>query len=280
MSEQTTLTDLTDVETPAANEEPPASPPDDDQSPTRSTLIDSPANPALDAWVAERTAHEEPYGYCHLYLVSQSDLSGITHELRYETQIDLGAVGTPCVTTSMRGFGGVSREAVRDWLIDWLLTELETPYHERLRPIPLEHFRVFATDAACEYLAEHEIDIDTVDEQLHSLPEHQPSDEYLTTHRTLTALTEWLDDDDGLHAYERRIEATIRAQLDFTTRYGHQVPDPVPAYHDYSLTELKAFLTTVREQIDQTEQRCDNLRRTLKTIGTQWCDRIHATHFE
>jgi hypothetical protein len=139
---------------------------------------------------------------------------------------------------------------------------------------------VFVTKNANEYLLTHDIDSNPLCEEFYELPEHRPSEEYLAKRRTLTALAEWLKGDDGLAAYERRIEATIRARFGFTKRHGHQIPDPDPAYQDCSLNELHACLTTVREQIIQTEQYCDELSNALDALETQWRERIQTTHFE
>jgi hypothetical protein len=282
MADQTTLTDLLgDEPPPVAAEETNDEATDDEQPPTRSTLIEPADNIALDTWVAERTAADEPYGYCHLYLISHSDLHGVEHELRFEANIDLGAAGgTGTVTTSTESWGSVSVDAVHDWVIDWLLSELATPYHEDLRPIPVDNFRVFVTDNAHDHLADHDIDSNSLCEQLHGLPEHQPSTDYLTKYRTLTALNEWLNGDDGLSAYERRIEATIRARFGFTKRHGHQIPNPDPAYQDCSLDELHACLITVRKQISHTKQHRDELSSALDALETQWRERIQAIYFE
>jgi hypothetical protein len=282
MADQTTLTDLLDDEPPpVAAEETNDEATDDEQPPTRSTLIEPADNSALDAWVAKRIAADKPYGYCHLYLISHSDLHGVEHDLRFEAKIDLGAAGATCtVATSTESWGGVNVDAVHNWLIDWLLTELETPYHEELRPIPVNDLHMFITENAREYLADHEIDSDTLCKQLHGVPEHRPSEKYLTQHHTYTALSDWLNGDDGLYDHERRLEATIRARFSFLKRHGHQIPDPDPTYQNCSLDELHTCLTTVREQITQTEQHCDELSNALDTLETQWRKRIQTTYFE
>lgn len=281
MSNQTTLGDLGLTDVDESDSEPPTEC-NEASTPTRITLLNSPANPALDAWIADRHEQDEPYGYCHLYLQTHSDLSGVEYALRYEACIDCSAVEHSYhrPTTSVDSWGGGEVETIRDWLIDWLLNHLATPYHPELRPFPKTHLRVFISDAAREYLTDHDVAIDALREQFQTLDEHTATDEYLSQHRERRAIREWLRGDDGLKTHKHWIEATIRARFGFTARYNSHVPDPHPVYEPLSLDALRDCLKRIRAQIMTATDRRDDLREALSSAETAWIDQTKHDHFE
>jgi hypothetical protein len=258
------------------------SPDTTDSDTSGSSDITKLGNPAVESWVAERKDREEDYGYFHLFVIAKSDLSGVERQLHYEEERRLG-VGkdeTEHQYGSRWGRGGVRASETRDRFIDWKLSELATPYHPDLRTVAAENLRIFVADAARELLCEQNIDIDALVETLNHLDEHEPTDEQLAIRREYNEAYEAVVSGTApLKQQVRSIETTVRARFGFSRRYGGGVPDPHPDYQDLDPTALKQELESARNELEQTEQRKDDLNQEIAEDKTQWIEEMRTTLF-
>jgi hypothetical protein len=252
--------------------------PDSDTS--SSSDITKFGNPAVESWVAECKDREEDYGYFHLFVIAKSDLTGVERHLQYENERRVGNDETTHQYSSRLGRGGIRASETRDRLIDWKLGELATPYHPDLRTIVAENLRIFVADAARELLHDQNIDIDALVETLNHLDEHGPTDEQLATRQEHIEAREAVT---GVSAPLKQrvwaIETTVRARFGFSRRYGGEVPDPHPDYQDLDPTALKQELESVRSELEQTEQRKDDLSEEIADDKTQWIEEMRAQLF-
>lgn len=249
---------------------------------SRSTLTER-VDPSVESWVGERENQNENYGYFHLYVVAKSDLSGVERQLRYEENLDL-TVSEDDISRQYGGRwgqGGVHVEEVRDRLIDWKLEELATPYHPDLRTVSAGNLRLFVAEPACELLRDHDVEIDTLVKVLNQLDEHEPTDEQLATrqeyreaHESITGISA------PLKQRVRAIEETVRARFGFSRRYGGATPKPHPEYEHLDPTALKDELENTRDEVDQAEQRTDELSQEIADENAQWIDEKRAELFE
>jgi hypothetical protein len=239
-------------------------------------------NPAVESWVAEREEQKEDYGYFHLFVIAESDLAGIERRLHYEEERRLG-VGTDEAEHqygSRWGNGGVQAAETHDRLIDWKLGELATPYHPDLRTIAAGNLRIFVADAARELLHDQNIDIDTLVETLNHLDEHEPTDEQLAMRWEYNeAYKAVVGASAPLKQRVRAIETTVRARFEFSRRYSGGIPDPHPDYQDLDPTALKRELESARNELEQTEQRKDDLNQNIAKDKTQWIEEMRTTLF-
>jgi hypothetical protein len=244
-----------------------------------SKLTDS----AVESWIAEREDREENYGYFYLFMVAKSDLTGVERRLYYEEEIGLTVSedDTSRQYGGRWGQGGVCIAEAHDRLIDWKLSELATPYHPDLRTVAAENLRIFVADPARDLLREQDIEIDALVETLNQLTEHEPTDEQLAMRRehieTRDAITGFSA---PLNQRVRAIETTVRARFGFSHRYGGGVPDPHPDYQNLDPTALKRELESARDELEQTEQRKEDLRQEIADEEAQWIEERRAQLFE
>jgi hypothetical protein len=241
-------------------------------------------NPAVESWIAERKDREEDYGYLHLFVIAKSDLTGVERHLQYENERRVGVgVGNDETTHqygSRLGRGGVRASETRDRLIDWKLGELATPYHPDLRTVAAGNLRIFVADAARELLCEQNIDIDALVETLNHLDEHEPTGEQLAIRQKYNEAYEAVVGGSApLKQQVRAVETTVRARFGFSRRYGGGIPDPHPDYQDLDPTALKQELESARNELEQTEQRKDDLNQKIADDKTQWIEEMRAQLF-
>ena len=287
MSEQSNFSQLTDERVESDTNEAPT----DDSTPessdsasagTRSTFSEH-VDPTVESWVGERENQNENYGYFHLYVVAKSDLTGVERQLRYEEELDftVSENDTSRQYGGWWGQGGVHLGEVRDTLIDWKLEELATPYHPELRTISARNLRIFVADPARDYLRDHDVEINALVEVLNQLDEHEPTDEQLATRREHRETYELLTGVSApLKQRVRAIEETVRARFGFSRRYGGATPEPHPEYEDLDLTALKDELESAREEVDQAEQRTDELSQEIADENAKWIKEKRAELFE
>ena len=288
MSEQSNFSQLTDegvehdtdVETAPDDSTPGSS--DSASADSRSTLTEH-VDSAVESWVNEREDRMENYGYFHLYVVAKSDLTGVERQLRYEEELDL----TVSEGDTNRQYGGrwgqgeVHVDEVRDRLIDWKLGELATPYHPELRTVSAGNLRLFVAEPARELLRDHDVEIDTVVEVLNRLDEREPTDEQLATRREHRETYESITGvSASLKQCVRAIEETVRARFGFSARYGGTTPDPHPEYEGLDPTALKDELESARDEVNQAEQRKDELSQEIAEEEAKWIDEKRAELFE
>ena len=288
MSEQSNFSQLTDTgvehdtDEEATLYDPTPGNPDSASADSHSTLTEH-VDSSVESWVSERENQNENYGYFHLYVVAKSDLTGVERQLRYQENLDL-TVSEDDISHQYDGRwgqGGVHVDEVRDKLIDWKLEELATPYHPDLRTVSAGNLRVFVAEPARQLLRDHDVRIDALVEVLNQLDEHEPTDEQLTTRREHRETYESLTGVSApLKQRVRAIEETVRARFGFSGRYGGTTPDPHPEYEGLDPTALKGELENAREEVDQTEQRTDELSQEIADENTQWIDEQRAELFE
>lgn len=236
---------------------------------------------AVGDWIAEQQAQEENYGYLHLFVVAKSSLTGIERRLRYEYEIDHpGPDDTQSEFHTRFGMGGAQAEAVRQQLVDWKLSKLAMPLHPELRDVPAEQLRIFVAEPAREVLRKQEVDIDPVVETLNQADENFPSKEQIERNR------EYIDAKEATTVVSGRleqrvsaIENTIRARLGFTRQYGSGIPDPDPEYQHLGIDELEEQLRDAREDVEQTEQREDELRQEISEARSEWKNETRSELF-
>ena len=249
---------------------------------SHSTLTEH-VDPSVESWVSERENQRENYGYFHLYVVATSDLTGVERQLRYEEDIDL-TVSEDDISRQYGGRwgqGGVHAEGVRDRLIDWKLEELATPYHPDLRRVSAGNLRVFVAEPARVLLRDHDVEIDALVEILNQVDEHEPTDEQLATRREHREASESITGvSASLKQRVRAIEETVRARFGFSGRYGGATPEPHPEYDHLDPTALKGELENAREEVDQAEQRTDELGQEIADENAQWIDEQRTELFE
>lgn len=236
---------------------------------------------ALAEWVAERQANGEGYGFFHLYVVAESSLSGPEYHLKQKRKIDQPSSGdSPTSPSSMFGIGSTDPEFALQQVINWKLGHLAKPFHPKTRDIPADRLRVFVAEPAREKLPNLGNDVDAIVSTLNDLDEHEPDDQRIekaTEYAESKAATK------GANATKRRrvsaVEKTLQSRLGFTSRLGHTVPDPAPEYEDQSTSELEAALNEAREDLEQTEQRRDDLRTELKEEREEWVETARSNLF-
>jgi hypothetical protein len=258
------------------------SPDTTDSDTSGSSDITKLGNPAVESWVAEHKDREEDYGYLHLFVIAKSDLTGVERHLQYENErrVGVGSDETKPQYGSRLGRGGMQASETRDRFIDWKLGELATPYHPELRTVAAENLRIFVADTARELLREQDIDIDALVETLNHLDEHEPTDEQLAMRREYNETYEAVVGSSApLKQQVRAIETTVRARFGFSHRYGGGIPDPHPDYQDLNPTALKQELESARNELEQTEQRKDDLNREIAKDKTQWIEEMRTTLF-
>ncbi|WP_114578487.1 hypothetical protein [Saliphagus sp. LR7] len=225
----------------------------------------------IDQWVTEREDANESYGYFHLYVAAESDLSGVQRALCWETRIEHATddAGEP---SPRFGTGGSRAANARDRLLEWKLGLLAVPFHPELRTIPAENLRVFVADPAREYLAEKGVEIKSTVEQVNALDEHTPSKEQLVRRREYAKMKRLTGVSGPLEGRIRAIEDTLRARFEFTSRYGYDVPDPDPVYAETSLNTLEEMLERARRDHAEAESRCEELRDQISSAEAQWSE--------
>lgn len=232
-------------------------------------------------WVAERKATEQCYGYYHLYVVAESRLSGTEYRLKIHRKIDHPSPDdSPTTISNMFGMGATDPPHALDQIIEWKLDYLAKPFHPTTRDIPADRLQVFVAEPAREKLREHGEDVDAVVSTLNSLDEHEPDDQQIEKATEYVAAK---NETKGTEATkERRVRAigqTLRARLGFTSRLGHEVPEPIPEYEGVSTDDLERELNDAREDLEQTEQRRDELRKELQEERAEWKEATRSNLF-
>ncbi|WP_114579613.1 hypothetical protein [Saliphagus sp. LR7] len=250
-----------------------------DRSAHRSSIddaqIDILHSETIDQWVTEREDANEPYGYFHLYVAAQSDLSGVQRALCWETRIEHATddAGEP---SPRFGTGGIRAVNARERLLEWKLELVAVPFHSELRTIPAENLRVFVADPAREYLAEKGVEIESTVEQVNTIDEHTPTEEQLARRREDARMQRLTGVSGPLDGRIRAIEDTLRARFKFTSRYGSDVPDPDPAYAEKPLDTLEEMLERARRDHVEAESGCDELRDEISSAEAQWIEETRA----
>jgi hypothetical protein len=236
---------------------------------------------AVDDWVAEQQAQDENYGYFHLFVVAESSLTGIERHLRYEYEIDHpGPDDSQSEFHTRFGMGRTRAETVRQQLVDWKLDKLATPLHPELRDVPAGRLRVFVAEPAREVLREQGVSINPVVKALNQASEHFPSKEQIERHREYIDIKEATTGVSGrLEQRVSAIENTIRARLGFTRQCGSGIPDPDPEYQHLGIGELEEQLRDAREDVEQAEQREDELRREISEARSEWKNETRSELF-
>jgi hypothetical protein len=236
---------------------------------------------AVDDWVAEQQAQDENYGYFHLFVVAESSLTGIERHLRYEYEIDHpGPDDSQSEFHTRFGMGGARAETVHQQLVDWKLDKLAMPLHPELRDVPAERLRIFVAEPAREVLRKQKVSINPVVETLNQVDEHFPSKEQIERHREYIDAKEATTGVSGrLEQRVRGVENTIRARLGFTRQYGSSIPDPDSEYQHLGIGELEEQLRDARENVEQAEQREDELRREISEARSEWKDETRSELF-
>lgn len=243
---------------------------DDATEPTNVTVQD--CTEQIDAWKAS-LGEDANYGYYHLYTTTESTLAGT------ETTMCVrgGIHGTSRISHS---HGTVMRSPVPK-AVDWKCRHVATPFvpaaeHQsgwRCRTVPVDHLRVFIHESVWEH-AELTIDRDTagtVLDRLATLPEHTPDEDLRRQLRERT----WCYNlgrgtDADLRTQRRALERTARAKLGFTTKFGHDVPDPHPDYADWPLADIREKLEAVRAAEAAAEERRDDLSEAITEYRQTW----------
>ncbi|MFC4989143.1 hypothetical protein [Saliphagus infecundisoli] len=276
MSEQTTFSTANRDESDSRTADEATSDRSAHRSSTDDAQIDILHSETIDQWVTEREDANEPYGYFHLYVAAQSDLSGVQRALCWETRIEHATddAGEP---SPRFGTGGIRAVNARDRFLEWKLGLLAVPLHPELRTIPAENLRVFVADTAREYLAEESIEIGGAVEQVNTIDEHTPTEEQLARRREYAMMQRLTGVSGPLDGRIRAIEDTLRARFEFTSRYGYDVPDPDPVYAEKSLDTLEAMLERARCDHAEAESQCEELRDQIRSAEAQWIEETRAT---
>lgn len=234
----------------------------------------------LEDWVAEREANDESYSYYHLELRQYSDLTAQAQWLAANTVVSHADSVENAYTHQRHGFSNPDPDEVVPAIVTWKLNQMATPYHEEIRPVSAEHIRVFVADEAIDALSEKGIDLEPVLDQLHTLEEHEPSEDYidqLNTYRELKAKAAY---DGPLEAKKKNIEQTVRAKFGFTGRYASaEVPDPHVEYAQYDVLELKEKLESVREELEEKREKKDAMKAALNDYEDSWLEQTLSQEF-
>lgn len=235
-------------------------------------------DPKIDDWVAKQVEKEQCYGYFHLYVEAESNLSGTTYHLKTHRTIDHPSPDNSLsIVHDMFGIGSAGPEQALEQLISWKLDHMAKPFHPKIRDVPADRLKVFVADPAREELRDHGIEINPVVKSLNSLDEHEPDSQQA---EKVTEYIEAKGATKGTDAIKERrvraIERTLRARLGFTSRFGHEVPEPVPDYEDLGTADLETELHGARDDLKQTEKRRDELREVLQQDRTKWKEAIRS----
>ena len=224
---------------------------------------------SFDEWIQERKKRGESFGFIHVYLIAQRDLSGVHKRLAYNEKIHHSDDESGKLS-NMVGHGGTTRDLALDLIIDWKLKKLANPYHESTRTIPSDNLRIFVADAALRHLSYQQDTLTNIVDSLNSLEENSGNGEidlYERAHHLHLALHHGRG---PLESRKRAIERTIRSKLDFSNRHGVRIPDPDPKFAEYDIGELKSLLEDARENIAQAEAELDDLRSKLQDKRDAW----------
>ena len=240
----------------------------------------------LETWIATREDASESYGFFHVGLRIKSDLSGTDRGLtsRYRVEHVGGGKDTPHMRC---GWGNPTPATAVDTVRSWMLEMVSYPYVPKLdcdayprpaRTIPAEQFRVFIAEEAYNALREHEHEniadrLSATVSTVNDLPEHHPSESYLETieaTQSVAAQAGAGSHTGTLRHRERRIEATIRAKLGFSKRYGSGTPEADAEFADEDLNTLKRQLNETRQERTEAEARLEELRERLKRAREDW----------
>lgn len=240
----------------------------------------------LEAWTATREARNESYGVFHVGLRVRSDLSGTDRALISQNRIEHTGEGDDAPHMQY-GWGNPTPETVVAAVRSWMLDKLGYPYVPGLdcdgyprpaRTIPAERFRVFVAEEAYEALREHDHGdvadlLEATVGAVNSLPEYHPSESYretIVTAQSVAAQAGAGSHTGALRRRERRIEATIRAKLGFSKRYGSGTPEADVEFADKDLNTLKRRLDETREERAEAESRLQKLREQLESAREDW----------
>lgn len=251
------------------------------ESDERGSKVDRLQDSDVDDWIAKQETQGESYGYFHLFIVAESSLTGIDRYLRYQYEINHpGPNESQSELRTRFGTGGSRPETAHNQLINWKLSKLAIPLHPELRDVPADRLRVFVAYPAREVLREQDVEIDPVVEKLNQVDEHFPSKGQIERHRKYIEAKEATRGGSG-HLKQRihAVEKTIRASLDFSSRYGGEVPEPDSEYQHLGIGELKEELRDAREEIRRTEQREEEFGQQITEERSGWQEAMRSELF-
>jgi hypothetical protein len=236
------------------------------------------AEDAVEQWANEMADAGEHYAYAHLQVKLYQDLTGKYWGINLKRQKKV-------IDNDRNAYGGYWKgispdgEDVVPALIGWIAETLAVPYlppetHDypfgyRIRAVPIENIRIFASDGARECFREKDIPIDDVERALEQCAEIRPPETYI---QTFEKYLEAKETKDQLGTRVHRLKREVRNRFPCLATHS---PDPVPKFEGLSETELKEELEVARKDEEAAKERRDQLREELSELQDQYRSQIY-----
>jgi hypothetical protein len=233
---------------------------------------------AVKPWVNERDNTGENFGLSTIYLDVKYELGEKKLQIgrfsRTERSNEDKGIGNLNSSVKSHGINLGSWPMVRQ--LQWRVDMLSKP--ESVRGIKAENIRVFVPEGADDHLTLHEgWDVDSVDEAaafINNIEDPPGTEQFKKLAARYTTARNRSDHQGPIQSKIRAVEDTIRARLDFSTRFGSGTPEPHEEFDHLDLVELHEELEAARDELAETEDRATRLQEEISKLREERRNRM------
>jgi len=232
----------------------------------------------VDEWVSHCSETDRNFAFSQIGVRVQERLDGRSVGFSRNTRIErsLADRGIGNFNGSGRSWSMGMAENPLFKLAQWRVNQLALP--ERVRGISASKIRVFAPEAGSEYVAIPETwpaaSLEEAIDLINSIEDVAGSEDFdrvaarYTTARTRSSHSGPVQE--RIHG----LENTIRHRLDFSSKYGGEVPEAHSDFEELDLIELREELEAARADLAEAEDRKNHLNDRIGSLKADRRDRL------